>query len=825
MAINILTNGQTVTLSSNSDEFFATGEGRIRVFNTGTGQATGVEVIVSLSAGITINGDTPTAGTFAVDTWSLATLDPCSTPDCNGEEEFLDLSFLVTDDSLQPYTITYTVTHDDSPDDVLADNAGSRTIGGISCSSFTDCVEDSAEFTTVSDTDSIDLTLTGVNIEADIILDPAVSNLLSVSAAGVLADLNIGAGLTGNGASTPLAVSVVDTNFFADDLDQTGNRVHDQAGFDTVISNVNEFTLESTAGVTPFTIQHTTATIIPAQSIVGSALGLLINVSGSSGSGYGLTVNSNILNSSSAGIRINNTGTGTGIDVTNTNALSPGVPGVFTVVATSGTTVRTILTLENEPTAVGGVGTGGQIRFNLKNDASTTIESSHFRTILTAVGAGVETSQFEFRLRSLGAALARRAAITGAGQLILDEYGAGTFAGTETFLLAADVSGNVIEVDPLTFGIPINNLLLADGTNTINNANFAQEWQWNTLGGSTGLRISSTSTAAGSDNQRLVEINLSGANAGASQTTYALSVSNLHTGTTPFNYGGYFTTQSLGAAVVGQNLTTGYGVQALSVTGTALIGATSNAAGLAFNALGSRTLGAVTEVARFQSDGTGGTNGTGTSVTFYAPTSTSNQVMSVIDALWTDATNATRTGRLNFYTTNSAVSARKLSIAGNGQLTADEYGTGTFTGTETFSLAVDASGNVIERQVTQTFTITEYDTNADVNTLAVGLKSIVIPASVNGYDLISATAGIYTLGASTGAETLAVNVLRRRAGANVSMLSTPITLIDTEYFQNDGVIDAANDDVATGDVLVLSILNSFDTTDAQGLTVTLVFGL
>lgn len=75
----------------------------------------------------------------------------------------------------------------------------------------------------------------------------------------------------------------------------------------------------------------------------------------------------------------------------------------------------------------------------------------------------------------------------------------------------------------------------ATGTNTINNATFAQEWQWNTLAGATGFRLSSTSTAAASNAQTLFAIALSGANGTSTQTTYGATVSNTHTGTSSTN--------------------------------------------------------------------------------------------------------------------------------------------------------------------------------------------------------------------------------------------------------------------------------------------------
>src|ERR1043165_463763 len=88
--------------------------------------------------------------------------------------------------------------------------------------------------------------------------------------------------------------------------------------------------------------------------------------------------------------------------------------------------------------------------------------------------------------------------------------------------------------------VPLSGLLAASATNSINHANYAQEWQWNSLAGTTGLKLSSTSTAAASNAQTILGIDLSGANATSSQTTYGSSITNTHTGTSTTNVAGYF---------------------------------------------------------------------------------------------------------------------------------------------------------------------------------------------------------------------------------------------------------------------------------------------
>lgn len=86
--------------------------------------------------------------------------------------------------------------------------------------------------------------------------------------------------------------------------------------------------------------------------------------------------------------------------------------------------------------------------------------------------------------------------------------------------------------------VPLSGLLAATATNTINNANFTQTWQWNTLT-NTGLALSSSSTAAlGAFNfQKLLTLTFTGAHVNNSVTSYAGYFSNQHTGTTSTNFG------------------------------------------------------------------------------------------------------------------------------------------------------------------------------------------------------------------------------------------------------------------------------------------------
>lgn len=79
-----------------------------------------------------------------------------------------------------------------------------------------------------------------------------------------------------------------------------------------------------------------------------------------------------------------------------------------------------------------------------------------------------------------------------------------------------------------------SDLTAASGTNTIDNTDFTQVWQF---GGLTarGLRLEAASTAATGNNQQLFSASLTGANATSTQTTTVAHFSNTHTGTSSTN--------------------------------------------------------------------------------------------------------------------------------------------------------------------------------------------------------------------------------------------------------------------------------------------------
>lgn len=98
-------------------------------------------------------------------------------------------------------------------------------------------------------------------------------------------------------------------------------------------------------------------------------------------------------------------------------------------------------------------------------------------------------------------------------------------------------------------------------------------------------------------------------------------------------------------------------------------------------------------------------------------------------------------------------------------------------------------------------------------------KGVLVPASFNGMNLTNVIASVYTSGAGNSTD---IQIIRRRGGAEVNMLSTPVTITGGEYFAEDGVIDASNDDVQTGDVLYVNVTGT-TTANSYGLRVVVEF--
>ncbi|MGI9118423.1 MAG: hypothetical protein ACR2IQ_02650 [Minisyncoccia bacterium] len=208
----------------------------------------------------------------------------------------------------------------------------------------------------------------------------------------------------------------------------------------------------------------------------------------------------------------------------------------FDVSALSTATTRTLtvpnrsLTLDNITTSTTSNGTG----FVKANGTSITFDNSTYLTsavtsIATAglISGGTITSTGTITTSMATGKLVGRGT---AGTGVMEEITIGSGLTLTGTTLSASGGGSSA----------ISGLTAASATNTIDNTNYAQEWQWSTLAGASALKLSSTSTAAASNTQKLFELALSGANGTSSQTTYAQYVTNTHTGTSSTNVAGYF---------------------------------------------------------------------------------------------------------------------------------------------------------------------------------------------------------------------------------------------------------------------------------------------
>lgn len=227
-------------------------------------------------------------------------------------------------------------------------------------------------------------------------------------------------------------------------------------------------------------------------------------------------------------------------------------------------------------------------------------------------------------------------------------------------------------------------LTAATGTNTINSGANTQEWQWNTLAGATGLKLSSTSTAAAGDAQKLFEIALSGANGTATQTTYGAYIANTHTGATSTNVGLY------ASASGGTN-----NYAAIFENGNVGIGTASPAAPVHINKT-TTTGNGVEEVLRLSHEDSNSAASTaiGAALTFYLEDSvngTTRESSKIVSA-WDDATDASKDGVLIFYTMGPDAGAgvtagtERMRITSSGNV-----GVGTISPASKFVVAPPAS--------------------------------------------------------------------------------------------------------------------------------------
>lgn len=413
---------------------------------------------------------------------------------------------------------------------------------------------------------------------------------------------------------------------------------------------------------------------------------------------FGLTISRLGTGGASTLATVSNTGNALNATSTSGNAListsTSGLSAVFTVNPSSTNTFVEVIRVARTTSGIPANGIGGSINFtNEVSDNSQQI-SARIGSTFTDITLGTRTGDLQFWTTN-SATSAIKATLAGSGAWIFHNYGVNTFTGTPTFALGVDGSGNVVEFAVGSGG----GFVTADNGLSASSATNVQ------LGGSALLGNTSILTSAFS-----LTLNSTVA---TSNTTGTLIVNNTGTG-----HAVYASTAG-GTAFRGSAASTGRGVHGISVDGSGVEGNSTNGTGIAavsvdgvgltsqsntsrafeFTILPTATnsIATVGKLVRFVLSGSSA-NGVGGSLDFLNESSSGTATVSaLIASTWTDVTVGTRTGDLQFWTTNSATSAIKSKLAGNGAWRYHAYGTGAITaGAAAFALAVDANGNVIE---------------------------------------------------------------------------------------------------------------------------------
>lgn len=153
----------------------------------------------------------------------------------------------------------------------------------------------------------------------------------------------------------------------------------------------------------------------------------------------------------------------------------------------------------------------------------------------------------------------------------------------------------------------------------------------------------------------------------------------------------------------------------------------------------------------------------------------------------------------------------------NSAANATEVNTGTDA--EKFATADAIAGSYAGTKAVQ---IVAFDYTTDT-AVGDGAAYFRVPSSLNGMNLVAVAARVITAG-TTGTTDIQINNVTQAA----DMLTTKLTIdsgeTDSSTAATAAVIDAANDDVATGDLIRIDV-DAVSTTKAKGLLVMLEFRL
>lgn len=251
--------------------------------------------------------------------------------------------------------------------------------------------------------------------------------------------------------------------------------------------------------------------------------------------------------------------------------------------------------------------------------------------------------------------------------------------------------------------------------------------------------VNSAFTFANSLNTSSLTVGLVGSATGTNASS--VGVSGVHSGV---GVGVYGQALSSGNGVHGAS-SSGFGVRAVSTSGIALNAQSTTGIGANIAVFPSST-NTVVEVTRITRNSSGAAaNGIGAAIAYQMETSDASAYEAAkIAAAWTDVTTASRTGDLQFHTTNSATSAQKAVLTGAGN----------------FGVNVTAPTDKIE-----------VDGNVNLNTAGNKLKIATgSNASIGTATLVAGTVTVSTTAVSTGSK---IFVTCNTPGGTQGFLSVP----------------------------------------------------
>lgn len=118
-----------------------------------------------------------------------------------------------------------------------------------------------------------------------------------------------------------------------------------------------------------------------------------------------------------------------------------------------------------------------------------------------------------------------------------------------------------------------------------------------------------------------------------------------------------------------------------------------------------------------------------------------------------------------------------------------------------------------ESLITKEIGLSLFDNDAAVTAGNINAM-MTVTSQLNGKNVVNAYCTVYDKGVTGSTD---VTLYRRRAGTNAEVLSTDVTIGD-EWYAADGVVNTANDDLATGDSLFWSVTGIHSGTAPNGLT-------